>query len=157
MNNQKNKELRSLSRIITLAILSIILVIFSFIGDESLKITKRQRTIGTIDDITDISRRYKYTKQYAILKKPYNANIVIKYEVDGVQYYKKEPKESYYPFNSYNKDYRIGDKVKIVYNKDNPNEAAIDEFKMSQIIIWIIAIIEIIIIINILYKKVKKS
>ena len=59
-------------------------------------------------------------------------------------------------FNSY-KDYRIGDKVKIVYNKDNPNEAAIDEFKMSQIIIWIIAIIEIIIIINILYKKVKKS
>lgn len=157
MNNKNNKELRSLGRIITLAILSIILVIFSFIGDESLKITKRQTTIGTITDITDISRRYKYTKQYAILKNPYNANIVIKYEVDGTQYYKKERKESYYPFNSYNNDYRIGDKVKIVYNKDNPNESAIDELKMYEIIIWIIAIIEIIIIINILYKKVKNS
>jgi len=71
--------------------------------------------------------------------------------------YKKEQVESYVPFSSYNNDYRIGNKVKIVYNKDNPNEAAIDELQVYEIIIWITAIIAILILINILYKKIKKK
>ena len=141
---------------IFMVIVLIAQMIISFSSDETLKIDNSKRTEGTIVKITNIRKKHIKIRRH---ESEYKTGILtIKYEVGGTEYFiKEEVVEKYTERNKLIGNWQEGDKVRVVYNKENPYEAVKDETKLYEIFIYIILGIIILVYIDIGIEKLREK
>lgn len=168
-NEEKNKIIRTSKKIdkfmnVVLLMFFIIAIICSIVGDTRIGIKNAKKTEG---ELLEIKYRYINEDDYKrnILNDVFDmayANISVKYKVDGVEYVLEERRDIFAidwdPYDGREIDgWRVGDKVKVLYDEENPENAAVDKIEFYEIVLYFVTGIVALVCIYIKYKEMKRK
>lgn len=168
-NEEKNKIIGTSKKIdkvmnVVLLMFFIIAIICSIVGDTRIGIKNAKKTEG---ELLEIKYRYINEDDYKrnILNDVFDmayANILVKYKVDGVEYVLEERRDIFAidwdPYDGREIDgWRVGDKVKVLYDEENPKNAAVDKIEFYEIVLYFVTGIVALVCICIKYKEMKRK
>ena len=107
LNQESNKELKVLATLLAASFIIFLIGVAISIYFIFLSPMNKEKTYGTITNIT-------------------NSTTTIKYSAEGRIYNKR--------FNAYSSSYYVGKKVKLYYNKQKPFNSSISSFRFLSLI-----------------------
>lgn len=171
-NEEKNKFIRVSKKIdkimnVVCIILFIIILMDNIAGDTRIGIKNAKKTEGVILEI-NYGYRYMNERYHSIISlldvifDIVKADISVKYEVNDVEYVLNEKRTiiaiDWDQYDGQNVEgWEVGDKVKVLYDEENPENAAVDKIEFYEIVLYFATFVVMLICIYIKYKDIKRS